>query len=103
MKIAPCIFALLLACQPFVANMTMAAEKTGVTTQALKDEVVKLNINTATETQLMTLKGISEKKAAAIVAYRTEHGNFASLEQLAEVKGISPRFGEEHVSELSLK
>ncbi len=103
MKIAPCIFALLLACQPFVANMTTAAEQAGVSTQTVKEEVVKLNINTATETQLMTLKGVGEKKAAAIVAYRTEHGNFASLEQLAEVKGISPRFVKEHANELSLK
>ena len=68
---------MLLACQPFVANMTTAAEQAGVSTQTVKEEVVKLNINTATETQLMTLKGVGEKKAAAIVAYRTEHGNFA--------------------------
>ncbi len=103
MKIAHCVFALLLACQPFVANMTMAAEKPGVSPQAVKEEVARLNINSATEAQLMTLKGVGEKKAAAIVAYRTEHGNFASLEQLAEVKGISLRFVEEHAGELSLE
>lgn len=48
----------------------------------------KININTATVTELMTLPGIGSSKAEAIVAYRKEHGDFSSIEELMEVPGI---------------
>lgn len=50
-----------------------------------------VNINTATAEQLQSLKGIGERRAAAIVQYRTEHGNFATVDDLAKVHGISPK------------
>jgi competence protein ComEA len=65
-------------------------------------EISKLNINTATAEQFMALKGIGKKKAEAIIAWRTEHGGFKSVEQLAEVNGISERFVTEHQTELTL-
>lgn len=49
-----------------------------------------VNVNTATEAELETLPGIGPVLAAAIVAYRTEHGPFTSVEQLEEVSGIGP-------------
>ena len=36
-----------------------------------------------------TLKRIGEKKAAAIVAYRNQHGAFKSIKDLTNVKGLS--------------
>lgn len=49
----------------------------------------KLDINRATAAELAAaMNGIGEAKAEAIVAYRTEHGPFKSIDQLAEVKGI---------------
>lgn len=48
----------------------------------------KININEATQQQLMTLPGIGESKAADIIAYRTEHGKFASIEDIKKVTGI---------------
>lgn len=48
-----------------------------------------VNINQATATELATLKGIGVKKAAAIVSYREQHGNFKSVDDLAHVRGIS--------------
>lgn len=48
----------------------------------------KVNINTASKEELMTLNGIGEARAASIVAYREEHGDFASIEGLKEVEGI---------------
>jgi len=50
-----------------------------------------LNVNTATATQLETIKGIGPKTAAAIVAYRTEHGDFSSVDALTAVKGIGDK------------
>ncbi len=49
-----------------------------------------VNINTAGTAELDTLPGIGPAKAAAIVAYRTEHGPFAATEEIQEVKGIGP-------------
>ena len=48
----------------------------------------KVNINTATESDLMTLPGIGEKTAKKILAYREEHGRFSSVEELMKVPGI---------------
>jgi competence protein ComEA len=47
-----------------------------------------VNINTADATQLMTLPGIGEAKAAAIIAYREENGPFAAPEDIMNVSGI---------------
>jgi competence protein ComEA len=49
-----------------------------------------VNINTADEPTLETLNGVGPVLAAAIIQYRTEHGPFASIDQLDEVSGIGP-------------
>ena len=48
----------------------------------------KVNINTADESQLMTLSGIGQSRAQAILAYRSEHGKFQSIEEIMNVPGI---------------
>lgn len=100
------LFALLLATQPFIGNMAFAADTTATATDepATTQQVAtgKLPINSATAEQFMALKGIGKKKADAIIAWRTEHGGFKSLEELAEVNGISERFVSEHQAELTL-
>ena len=50
-----------------------------------------INVNTATASQLCSLKGIGEKKAAAIIQYRDEHGDFTSVDQLLNVPGIGEK------------
>ncbi|WP_420626467.1 helix-hairpin-helix domain-containing protein [Candidatus Poriferisodalis sp.] len=49
-----------------------------------------LDVNTATAAQLEGLPGIGPSLAAAIVAYRAEHGPFATLDALEQVPGIGP-------------
>ncbi len=48
----------------------------------------KVNLNTATESELDTLSGIGPATAKAIIAYRTKVGAFGSIEEVKEVKGI---------------
>ena len=49
----------------------------------------KVNINTATITELMTLTGIGESKAKLIIEYRIKNGNFKDIKDIMKVKGIS--------------
>lgn len=48
----------------------------------------KININTATAAELMTLSGIGESRASDIIAYREENGGFQSIEDIMNVSGI---------------
>lgn len=77
--------------------LTLPAEETGTYTgensgaNALSSngtEETKVNLNTADVPALMTLNGIGESKARAILAYREEHGGFSSIEELMNVQGI---------------
>jgi competence protein ComEA len=47
-----------------------------------------INVNTATAADLEALSGIGEVLAQRIVDYRTEHGPFASVDDLLDVSGI---------------
>ena len=51
---------------------------------------VSVNINTADAGEFVSLPGIGEQKASAIVSYRAEHGPFTSIEDLSLVRGIGP-------------
>lgn len=47
-----------------------------------------ININKASIEELMTLEGIGESKAEAIIKYRNEVGLFTSIDEVKNVKGI---------------
>lgn len=48
----------------------------------------RVDINTATQSELMTLPGIGQTKAERILEYRATHGNFSSAEEIMNVDGI---------------
>ena len=50
-----------------------------------------VDINRANAQQLATIKGLGQKRAAAIVAYRQAHGPFSSVSSLTKVKGIGDK------------
>ncbi|MEO7936250.1 MAG: ComEA family DNA-binding protein [Dokdonella sp.] len=57
----------------------------------------QVDINSADATTLAEgLNGVGMSKAEAIVAYRSEHGPFASAEDLAQVKGIGEKIVEKN-------
>lgn len=68
---------------------------------ALLAEMVNINQASA-EVLQENLKGVGEKKAAAIVAYRNAHGAFKTLEELTEVKGIGEAILSKNKADLSL-
>lgn len=53
-----------------------------------------VDLNTSDAETLQTLPGIGPAKAAAIIAYREEHGPFAALQDVANVPGISEQMTE---------
>ncbi len=81
----------------------LSTQKTTVatkTTTALKTEKARvtspqisfpLDLNTATKEQLMAVPGIGEAYADRIVAYREENGDFVSLDELLNIKGIGEK------------
>ena len=51
----------------------------------------KININEATEEELMTLQGIGRVRAQDIINYRNQHGRFRTMEDIQNVRGIGTR------------
>ena len=78
--------ALMVAVVPAGAMAAKKAEAVQAEAAAVQSAVV--DINTASEAELATLTNIGEAKAREIVAYRKANGPFASVEDLAKVKGI---------------
>lgn len=60
-------------------------------TETAATEAMKVNINTAGKEELMTLTGIGETRAEAILAYRQENGGFQTPEDLMQVEGIKEK------------
>ena len=58
------------------------------TAEEVNTKNVKVNINTATQTQLESLPGIGPSTAIKILEYRKEKGRFTKIEDLKEVSGI---------------
>jgi comEA protein len=59
-----------------------------------KPTAALIRINTATAADFESLPGIGPALAGRIIAYREEHGPFASVEDLMKVKGIGPKLME---------
>lgn len=70
------------------SNSISAAPKP-VTESVAIEQVVSLNNSTIED--LLTLKGIGQKKAQAILSYREKVGGFKSVEDLMKVNGVGEK------------
>ena len=74
------------------ANRAGREDYTVQTERNAEEEVapvrVLVNINTATAEEMETVTGIGPVLAQAILDYRAEHGDFQTLDELLEVRGI---------------
>ncbi|TRZ37516.1 hypothetical protein CEQ21_18880 [Niallia circulans] len=67
-------------------------EPKGANGDAKEDGVADLvNINEADSSQLLTLPGIGEAKASAIIDYREQNGGFKDVAELKEISGIGEK------------
>jgi competence protein ComEA len=71
--------------------MTFANEPAQPENMPVKMVSDLININTADLKTLQSLPGLGKTKAAAIIAYREQFGEFASLADLKNVKGIGDK------------
>ncbi len=84
---------------PAQASEKVEKKETSPEKQAPKPETKKvakqpeapININTASEEELMKLPGVGPKLAKGIVEYRTKNGPFNAPEDLMKVKGIGQK------------
>lgn len=52
------------------------------------EEDGRVNLNSATKEELMTLPGVGESRAESIIQYREENGSFQAIEEIMQVSGI---------------
>lgn len=52
------------------------------------NKIEKVNINTASQTELETLNGIGPSTALKIINYRSQNGNFKKIDDIKNVPGI---------------
>ncbi len=72
-----------------------------MTAAASQKSTTKIDLNKADQKAITnSMKGIGKKRAEAIVNYRAAHGNFKSVEDLAQVKGLGKQFVKNHLSQL---
>jgi competence protein ComEA len=93
----------LLASAPAMAKSEHSHHKRAEASQTQgQEQSSKVDINTATASELAGLKGIGVKRAADILAYREANGPFKSIEGLSKVKGVSEKIVDKNKGMLSL-
>ena len=78
------------------ARAAMAAAENGVAVETeievpqedIQPDLTPLDLNSATEAELMELPGIGEELARRIVEYRENNGPFSAVEDIMQVSGI---------------
>ena len=77
----------------------IAKESSAITAR----EQAVININRASEGELVSLNGIGSSKAQAIILYREMFGGFTTIDELSKVKGIGAKTIEKNRTRLSVQ
>jgi competence protein ComEA len=89
LQVSSLLFALLASISLVVSATEVPANPSNQSAAVQVAVVAKVNLNTADAATLQReLVGIGQVKSQAIVEYREEHGEFATVDELLEVKGI---------------
>lgn len=72
-----------------------AVSSTMIGESAAADSSGKINLNQADKSLLMTLSGVGEARADAIISYREKNGSFSAIEDVMKVTGIKERLFEQ--------
>ncbi|MCK7597095.1 ComEA family DNA-binding protein [Microbulbifer sp. CAU 1566] len=85
MKHIRTLLAAVFAISLLLTNVQLAAAED----QVAEAQLQLVNLNTASAEELSeALEGVGPARAELIVQYREQNGNFSSIEQLLEIKGI---------------
>ena len=74
-----------------VCTSLLLLASAGITLAEIPIDTYKINLNTATVTQLQELNGIGPVLSQRIVDFRVEHGDFERIEEIEKVSGIGPK------------
>ena len=83
-------------------DLNVGVSEVNKPSEGKKSEGDIININTATHEDFMTLNGIGEAKAQAIIDYRDTSGGFKSIDDLTSVSGIGEKTLEKIRDKLSI-
>lgn len=99
------LLAVVVATLTLMPGAALTAEKSNHTStvSATVGSDAKININTASVKELMTLKGVGHKVAERIVAYREANGQFKKSEDLKKVEGVGQSLWERNRERIVLK
>ena len=82
---------IVIATLPMSSATAGASESAGSSADNNSESTQKVNINTATASELESLPGIGEVTAQRIIAFRETNGPFHSVDDLVQIQGISTR------------
>lgn len=93
------------ACSSSVSSISEhnTPDDTAATSISSRAEDSRINLNTATQEELMSLDGIGEVLAGRIIAYREQNGGFAAIEELKNVYGIGEKIFEKIRNKITVK
>ena len=84
-----------------VGLISVASSEPVSSSQAAIHSNKTINLNQASASQLTNVfKGIGQKRAQSIVAYRESHGAFKSIADLERVKGLGHVFISKNIDQL---
>lgn len=88
--------------QTLASPAATTTSSTGENTASIAQPISQVSLNSGSQAELETLKGIGPSKAKAIIDYRNQFGQFIRIEDVQKVKGIGPKTFENIKAQITL-